>query len=85
MPNVNTNYIYSFSFLDRKQQYRSQNLKKKNQNRLDAGFGGSELDLTRKPSPQGLAFIVLEGTKQVSMGGKQSIVLYSCDAHEVQQ
>lgn len=31
------------------------------------------MNLTRKPPPWGLAFIVLEGGVQASRGGKQSI------------
>lgn len=58
---------------------------KKNKNRWYIGFRGSELDLTRKPSPWEPAFIVLEGSMHAPMGGKQSIVLPSCDAYEAQQ
>jgi hypothetical protein len=37
---------------------------------LDTGLRGPELDLTCKPSPQGLTFMVLEGTVQAFRGRK---------------
>lgn len=51
----------------------------------DIGLGGSELDLTWKPHPRGLALIVPESATQAAEGEKQPIVLLCCEASESQQ
>lgn len=41
----------------------------------------SELELTLRPVPQGPALLALEGTKQISMRGKQQKILPSCNVY----